>query len=147
MFASRKSFSCCDEYRLQEAPNRNVRRAMEKENKKFRDAARQEFNETVRQLVAYVRKRDRRLILLEAKNKEEQERRERDRLEQQQLLRNKQKSQQTGVFVQQEWADVESQLQMLESEYGQEDQVEELFCVACEKSFKNERQFVNLHRG
>ena len=36
---------------------------------------------------------------------------------------------------------------MLESEYGQEDQVEELFCVACEKSFKNERQFVNLHRG
>jgi len=46
-FSSQKSFSWCDKYRLSEAPDRRVRRAMEKENKKFRDAARKEFNDTV----------------------------------------------------------------------------------------------------
>ncbi|KAF9896181.1 DnaJ sub C member 21, partial [Lobosporangium transversale] len=46
-FSTQKSFSWCDKYRLSEAPDRRVRRAMEKENKKFRDAARKEFNDTV----------------------------------------------------------------------------------------------------
>ena len=46
-FSSQKSFSWCDKFRLSEAPDRRVRRAMEKENKKFRDAARKEFNDTV----------------------------------------------------------------------------------------------------
>lgn len=46
-FSSQKSFSWCDKYRLSEAPDRRIRRAMEKENKKFRDAARKEFNDTV----------------------------------------------------------------------------------------------------
>ncbi|GCB84674.1 hypothetical protein scyTo_0025270, partial [Scyliorhinus torazame] len=34
---------------------------MEKENKKIRDKARKERNEVVRQLVAFIRKRDRRV--------------------------------------------------------------------------------------
>lgn len=46
-FSTQKSFSWCDKFRLSEAPDRRVRRAMEKENKKFRDAARKEFNDTV----------------------------------------------------------------------------------------------------
>lgn len=46
-FSSQKSFSWCDKYRLSEAPDRRIRRAMEKENKKFRDAARKEFNDTI----------------------------------------------------------------------------------------------------
>ncbi|KAF9376825.1 hypothetical protein CPB97_010584, partial [Podila verticillata] len=45
-FSTQKSFSWCDKFRLSEAPDRRVRRAMEKENKKFRDAARKEFNDT-----------------------------------------------------------------------------------------------------
>ena len=39
-----------------------VRRMMEDENKKHRKAMRKEFNETVRELVAFVRKRDKRVI-------------------------------------------------------------------------------------
>lgn len=35
---------------------------MEDENKKHRKAMRKEFNETVRELVAFVRKRDKRVI-------------------------------------------------------------------------------------
>jgi DnaJ family protein A protein 5 len=36
---------------------RQVRRKMEEENKKLRKSARKEYNETVRELVAFVRKR------------------------------------------------------------------------------------------
>ncbi|KAI8351659.1 hypothetical protein B0O80DRAFT_455674, partial [Mortierella sp. GBAus27b] len=46
-FSTQKTFAWCDKYRLSEAPDRRVRRAMEKENKKLRDVARKEFNETV----------------------------------------------------------------------------------------------------
>ncbi|TPX42458.1 hypothetical protein SeLEV6574_g05605 [Synchytrium endobioticum] len=57
-FSTVKSFRWKDKWRLSEAPDRRVRRAMEAENKAERDKARKEFIETVRQLAEYVRKRD-----------------------------------------------------------------------------------------
>uniref|UniRef100_V5ERK9 glutathione-specific gamma-glutamylcyclotransferase n=1 Tax=Kalmanozyma brasiliensis (strain GHG001) TaxID=1365824 RepID=V5ERK9_KALBG len=57
-FQSRKSFGWFDKYDLRDAPDRRVKRLMEKENKRARDAARREFNDAVRQLAAFVRKRD-----------------------------------------------------------------------------------------
>ena len=57
-FATKKSYSWKDEYRLSDAPTRHIRRLMEKENKRIRDSAMQEFNDAVRSLVAFVRKRD-----------------------------------------------------------------------------------------
>lgn len=50
-----------EEYDTRQASNRWEKRAMEKENKKTREKARKERNELVRQLVAFVRKRDRRV--------------------------------------------------------------------------------------
>jgi DnaJ homolog subfamily A member 5 len=47
-FSTRKSFSWKDQYRYSEAPDRRVKRAMEKENKRLRDAGRREFNDTVK---------------------------------------------------------------------------------------------------
>ena len=47
-FVSRQSFAQADKYRLSEAPNRQIRRLMEKENKKLREVLRREFVETVR---------------------------------------------------------------------------------------------------
>lgn len=47
-FTTVKSFSWMEKWRLSEAPNRYVRRAMEKENKKAREMARKEYNDTVR---------------------------------------------------------------------------------------------------
>ena len=41
-------------------------RVMEKENKKVRDTARREYQEAVRALAAFVRKLDRRVVLIEA---------------------------------------------------------------------------------
>src|SRR5436190_12432814 len=57
-FSTRKSFSWKDAYRYSEAPDRRVRRLMEKENKRLRDEAIRDFNDTVRSLVAFAKKRD-----------------------------------------------------------------------------------------
>lgn len=57
-FRTRKSMAWLDRYRLTEAPDRRVRRLMEKENKRAREAGRKEYNDTIRTLVAFVRKRD-----------------------------------------------------------------------------------------
>lgn len=54
-FSTRKTFAWKDRYRLSEAPDRQYRRAMEKENKKFRDEGVKEFNEAVRTLVSTLR--------------------------------------------------------------------------------------------
>jgi DnaJ family protein A protein 5 len=47
-FSTMKSFSWKDQWRYSEAPDRRIKRAMEKDNKKLRDAARREFNDTVK---------------------------------------------------------------------------------------------------
>jgi len=57
-FATVKTFSWMDVYRPSDAPDRRVRRAIEKENKKYREEGIREFNEAVRALLAFVRKRD-----------------------------------------------------------------------------------------
>ncbi|KAI5837359.1 hypothetical protein DFP73DRAFT_636276 [Morchella snyderi] len=57
-FRTVKTFSWCDVYRYSDAPDRRVKRMMEAENKKLRDAAIREFNDIVRSFVSFVRKRD-----------------------------------------------------------------------------------------
>ncbi len=57
-FQSRKSFGWSDKYDLRDAPDRRVKRLMEKENKRARDAAKREYNDAVRSLAAFIRKRD-----------------------------------------------------------------------------------------
>ncbi|PHH58468.1 hypothetical protein CDD81_5751 [Ophiocordyceps australis] len=57
-FSTRKSFTWADKHRLSDAPDRRVRRLMEKENKILRDGAIRDFNDTVKFLVRYMRRRD-----------------------------------------------------------------------------------------
>ncbi|PHH66973.1 hypothetical protein CDD82_1506 [Ophiocordyceps australis] len=57
-FSTRKSFTWAEKHRLSDAPDRRVRRLLEKENKNLRDDAIRDFNDTVRFLVRYVRRRD-----------------------------------------------------------------------------------------
>lgn len=68
-FVTKLSFGWEDKYNPTEAPNRLVKRAMEKENKKFRDVARKEYIERVKALVDYVRRRDPRIARMDAENK------------------------------------------------------------------------------
>jgi DnaJ family protein A protein 5 len=61
-FASRRSFSEVDKYRLSDAPDRRIKRMMEKENKRAREDARREYNDTIRNLTSFVKKRDPRFL-------------------------------------------------------------------------------------
>ncbi|TFY74996.1 hypothetical protein EWM64_g9015, partial [Hericium alpestre] len=57
-FSTHKEFGWVDMWNASDAPDRRVRRLMERDNKKARDEARKEYNETVRSLVLFIRKRD-----------------------------------------------------------------------------------------
>lgn len=57
-FATLKDFVWTEQWNLAEAPDRRVRRLMERDNKKARDEARKDYNETIRQLATFIRKRD-----------------------------------------------------------------------------------------
>ena len=60
-FCTQKNFAWKEEYDTRQASNHWEKRAVEKENRKIRDKARKEKNELVRQLGAFIRKRDRRV--------------------------------------------------------------------------------------
>ncbi|XP_059213810.1 dnaJ homolog subfamily C member 21 isoform X2 [Centropristis striata] len=121
-FCTRKNFAWKEEYDTRQASNRWEKRAMEKENKKTRDKARKERNELVRQLVAFVRKRDRR-VQAHRKLVEEQNAEKIKKVEEQ---RRKQKLHQAKLaeeYKEQSWAamsELEKELQQIEAQYGEE---------------------------
>ncbi|KAM4719373.1 dnaJ homolog subfamily C member 21 isoform 2-T2 [Anableps anableps] len=121
-FCTRKNFAWKEEYDTRQASNRWEKRAMEKENKKTREKARKERNDLVRQLVAFVRKRDRRVQahrkLVEEQNAE--------KLKKMEDLRRQQKLKQAKLaeeYKEQSWAamsELEKELQQIEAQYGEE---------------------------
>lgn len=138
-FSTRKTFAWKDRYRLSEAPDRQYRRAMEKENKKFRDEGIKEFNDAVRTLVAFVRKRDPRYT----PNTQTEEQR-------QKILRDSAAAQATRARA----ANAEKMKQEVpawamkvehdenEGEIEESESEEEHYeCVACRKTFKSEKQW------
>lgn len=156
-FSTKKSFVWMDEYDIKQAPNRRVQRLMEKENKKLRDTAKKERNETVRRLVAFVRKRDKRVQaykeLMEQKEMERQkkvaEKRAKDlkkRLEKQEEAQYVPHAAETAAF-EEELKGMEARL---DAEFGRDtddsdsapqglEEVDDLYCVACDKTFKSSK--------
>lgn len=137
-FATAKSFGWRDRYRTADAEDRRMRRLMEKENKKFRGEAIQEFNEAVRSLLAFVRRRDPRY---RPNTQSEAER--------QQVLRDVARAQaarmraaNSATLNQEvaEWAKTRESDELLE-ESEEESEEEQFECVACKKTFKSEKQF------
>ena len=150
-FSTSRTFAWLDKWNLRDAPNRATLRAMEKENKKFRDTGKQERNEEIRQLAMYIRKRDKRVKVyreaLEQRKKEAQ-----SRVEEQRRLKIRENLEKLETHVEDEetTADHLKALEEIENEldaqYGitndgeggsDEDDDETKYCVACEKSFKN----------
>lgn len=142
-FATRKRFTWKDKYRLGDAPDRRTRRYMEKENSKFREEGIQEFNQTVRFLVSFVRKRDPRYT---ANSQTESERQAASRnAAAAQAARSRAANQQQAEnyelpsWMQPETRDRDS----AEYHYDESDAesvVEILECVFCDKTFKSEKQ-------
>ena len=165
-FSSVRAFYEADNYDDGYAENRRHRRAIGKENQKFRDAMRREYTDTVRNLAAWVRKRDPRWqayqkertvqrLVAESRRKEETIRKRAEMAEN---------------YVAPDWVAVNDQsiddeeflLQQLErlrfdefasnqeSETGtpansdsELEDFDDFYCVVCKKVFKNHKQWKN----
>lgn len=153
-YISQRTFAWVDEYRTLDAPSRQVRRAMEKENKKLRDAAKKAFTTEVRELVDFVRRRDQRMIAFLKQREKEKTQQRRDE-------EAKKKAKQAAyeaeklAFQQQEHKRWESMESHETSRLAQNDIDEELermrrkmdadllLCDLCRKTFKSSKQLQN----
>jgi DnaJ homolog subfamily A member 5 len=144
-FATKKAFSWKDKYKLSDAPDRQFRRLMEKENKKLRDDAINEFNDAVRFLLAFVRKRDPRYVPNTQTHADRQKalrdaaaaRSARDRAANLERLAD-------GVVA--DWAQArqeeERRDEYTDDQEEEESEIEHIECVVCNKTFKSDKQYV-----
>ncbi|KAJ5124633.1 uncharacterized protein N7515_008458 [Penicillium bovifimosum] len=138
-FSTQKSFAWRDVHRYSEAPDRRVRRMMEKENKRLREEGIRGFNDAVRSLVAFVKKRDPRYKINAQSEAQRQEtlrqsvaaQAARSRAIHQARMRD---------HVLPAWAQSEQSLTD-EDEESEESEVESFECVVCHKYFKSQKQY------
>uniref|UniRef100_A0A2K6TX43 C2H2-type domain-containing protein n=1 Tax=Saimiri boliviensis boliviensis TaxID=39432 RepID=A0A2K6TX43_SAIBB len=138
---------------------------MEKENKKIRDKARAEKNELVHQLVAFIRKRDKR-VQVKAEEMRRQQKLKQAKLAEQyreqswRTMANLEKElQETEARYEKEFGDGSDENEMEEHELkdgrdGKDsDEAEDtelyddLYCPACDKSFKTEKAMKNHEKS
>ncbi|KAJ7032476.1 hypothetical protein C8F04DRAFT_1106974 [Mycena alexandri] len=143
-FATAKDFAWMDQWNLSEAPDRRVRRLMEKDNKKAREDGRREYNDTIRSLAKFLRKRDPRYKTHLA-----------------QAQPNPTSGSATPVgnapartapraeYVEQEWQKVDALRQHDDLEWAaaEGDDPEEWECVVCGKSFWSEAAWDSHERS
>ncbi|CAJ1461291.1 unnamed protein product [Effrenium voratum] len=156
-FCSRKAFGHADQWNPKEAQNRQVRRAMEQENKKARQVAKKEFNAEVRQIVKFVQKRDPRVQahqkqqMKENIEKNQKDRAEKDRMKADQVKEREERKVAARQAEEERWAEAKARKEEQrargevvsedeEDEESEEEQVE-YFCEPCRKSFKSEKAF------
>lgn len=143
-FSTRKSFAWKEKWRLAEAPDRRVRRLMDKENKKMREDAIRDFNDAVRSLVAFVRKRDPRYIPNKQSEADRQKTLRDSAATQAARARaaNQDKLANESPFVA-EWArgDDEPEIHEEFASSEEESEDESFECVVCDKVFKSEKQY------
>lgn len=144
-FSTRKTFAWKDKYRLSDAPDRRLRRLMEKENKKLRDDAIREFNDAVRFLVVFVRKRDPRYTPNTQTDADRQQSLRHAAAAQAARARAANQEKLANAVVA-DWAhtrqDGESDAtNVFSASEEEESEVEQIECVVCNKTFKSEKQF------
>ncbi|EJU04702.1 DnaJ-domain-containing protein [Dacryopinax primogenitus] len=140
-FGTEKSFSWVEHYDTREAPDRRYRRAMEKENKKLRDDARKDYNDAVRSLALFLRKRDPRykaylasqVIAATTPSNAATADAAAKRAD---ALRD---------YIPQAWQEVQPE-QVLEAEDWEEEE-EGWECVACGKNFRSEKAWESHERS
>lgn len=150
-FCTVMDFMWVDMYDAAAGVNRKSRRVMEDENKKLRKKAKREFNETVRGLAEFVKKRDKRVVdMMVKRNMENEKRREEERERKKRLERER--TERAKAYEEPEWARVEEEAgedggSFGEEEDGERSEEKELYCVACRKKFKSEKQWENHEKS
>lgn len=142
-FSTKKSFAWKDKYRYSEAPDRRIRRLMEKENKKMREDGIREYNDAVRSLVAFVKKRDPR-YKMNVQSEAERQRMLRESAAAQAARSRAANQAKMQDHVIPEWAQQTSEdADDLEGQFfsSSESEVEHFECVVCNKIFKSQKQF------
>lgn len=151
-FQTRKPFAFVDKWNLNDAPNREIRRAMEKENRQERTSAKKEFNTAVRNLVRYVKRRDKRVAIRRQEEMEEQNMREEKRAQElnrrndeaEKLRRKLQEERQK--LIEEELVHLDELLAELDLENSVSESVPEEIkfnCTVCKKTFKSLSQWEN----
>uniref|UniRef100_A0A1L8DU41 DnaJ homolog subfamily C member 21 n=1 Tax=Nyssomyia neivai TaxID=330878 RepID=A0A1L8DU41_9DIPT len=177
-FCTKKSYAWLSPHNISDIRDRRILKAVERENKKVQQKARRERNEEIRNLVGFVRKRDKRV---HAYRKVLEERLQQNRAKQaesqlEQLRRRNEEISKAHKNTSRN-TDYEEQLKMLEKAYldpeeeevesGESDEEEdnlasgvaevkieaeelddstnwdEFYCVACNKTFKNQSSYRN----
>ncbi|KAL5339257.1 hypothetical protein BJX70DRAFT_160041 [Aspergillus crustosus] len=137
-FSTRKSYSWKDIHRYSEAPDRRIRRLMEKENNRLREGAIREFNEAVRSLVAFAKKRD--LRYKSYKDSLSQQHEDPRRTAAAQATRSRAANEaKLRDHVLQDWA--MSRDPDEEAAESSEGETEHFECIVCHKTFKSQNQF------
>ncbi|KAH6724623.1 hypothetical protein BKA61DRAFT_33312 [Leptodontidium sp. MPI-SDFR-AT-0119] len=138
-FSTKKTFSWRDAYRASDAPDRATRRLIEKENKRLRDEGIREFNDAVRSLVAFVRKRDPRFIP-NSQTEADRQKILRDAAAAQAARSRAANQAKLNKHVVQDWAKSREPEPEALSE-SEESEIEQIECVVCQKIFKSENQY------
>lgn len=139
-FSTKKSFAWKDIHRYSEAPDRRIRRLMEKENKRLREEAIREYNDAVRSLVVFVKKRDPRYQSY-SQNEAERQHMLRE-IAARQAARSRAANQAKALgHVTPEWARAEQPEEQYYNSSESDTDIEHFECVVCNKMFKSEKQF------
>eukprot|EP00190_Bangiopsis_sp_CCMP1999_P004517 CAMPEP_0198734132 /NCGR_PEP_ID=MMETSP1475-20131203/50630_1 /TAXON_ID= ORGANISM="Unidentified sp., Strain CCMP1999" /NCGR_SAMPLE_ID=MMETSP1475 /ASSEMBLY_ACC=CAM_ASM_001111 /LENGTH=555 /DNA_ID=CAMNT_0044497545 /DNA_START=38 /DNA_END=1705 /DNA_ORIENTATION=+ len=149
-FSSERNFGFAEQWNLSEAPSRDIRRAMERENKRARAKAKKEFNETIRSLVAFVKKRDVRVqrrreevLAEEERQKAAREEAKADKERRNRKLQEEMKSQQNDNL-----SYLDETIEEFYADDLQEKQAtEEYYCTACKKRFRSKSQWTNHEKS
>ncbi|KAI0084125.1 hypothetical protein BDY19DRAFT_973971 [Irpex rosettiformis] len=150
-FVTAKDFSWFDQWELNDAPDRRVRRIMERENKKARDDARKEYNDSVRSLALFIRKRDPRYKLhLAQQNAATAARASGRSIAQQTVSRPAPSDLPSSTYIEQDWQKVSrsddyADIEWAAAETGEDS--EEWECVACGKTFRSEASWNSHERS
>ncbi|KAI9095051.1 hypothetical protein K1719_026515 [Acacia pycnantha] len=145
-FSTVMDFCWVDEYDVMAGPNRKSRRLMEEENSKIRKKAKKEYNDTVRKLADFVKKRDKRVIDMKMKKNMEMEKKKEEERERKRQM-EKEKKERVMAYEEPEWAQVEEdeedEADWFEEGSKKKNAENEFYCVLCSKKFKSEKQWKN----
>ncbi|CAA7043234.1 unnamed protein product [Microthlaspi erraticum] len=144
-FCTVMDFCWADEYDAMSGLNRKSRRLMEDENKKVRKKAKREYNETVRRLAEFVKKRDKRVIDMMVKKNAEMEKKAAEERERKKKI-EKEKLERAMKYEEPDWAKAQEGDEEGAEEDDDDDankKNEQLYCIVCSKKFKSEKQWRN----
>ncbi|EZG67976.1 DnaJ domain protein [Gregarina niphandrodes] len=151
-FVSHYSFGHVAQWNLKDAPNRDIRKRMEQENKKAQSKAKKEYVELIRHLVEHVRRRDPRVIhrqVMQARLANqialEKEEKEKERAKQRELERQQAREEMARLEEQRRQ---DRQRMRALGQHFEDDEDEDTkhkrslhMCSWCNKSFKSDNQY------